>query len=924
MGGICLILATSLCGQCPDRSLLWNRLVFLRDSSSISSKAQLDELLSDQLVLEKCGFTNDSVYAYLLQRAGVMHYLQSDLVEAIRNTKKAVNVINTNKGSSAINPRRLLDCYNNLIFYYNSLNRVADKMEAIDSLIAIAKRLKAVTKEILFQGEQRIEYLYDIGDYVRCADYITLYQNISKEYVQDDRDQSELLKALSIWEINIQLAFKRYEIAESLLTNEIAKWSAKNNRTNLGALYEQLAEVQVSRKEFQKALANFQKAIEYQKSLGDYLNCKITQNNIGFFLYTNGYFDYSEALANYRKALKYVNRNQNNARLDSFESLNIFANIANVYVRQNEFDSAFANFRNAFNQIKQGSDEKTILKTSLEEFVQNKRTNYLVSLLIDKGTAFLLLYKKDKNPAALTNAIEVFKATDQLLNRIRSEQVEITSQLFWRSVSRRLYEQAIEASLLINNPEEAFYFFEKSRAVILNDQLMQLKIGSDKILTRAQFKRKIVLLERALELANLSPEQSKNTRDELLVQKQRLDSLELMMKRNNTFYYQSFYDTSSTTLTEIQKKLLQGKTTLLELFEGDSAVYSLLITSAKIYFDKIDRRDFTSTATRYIEYLSDRTSSNKLSALNEYYKTASHLYRLIFGNHPVTPGSIIISPDGKYFPFESLVTNQNFSAPEYFLKDYAVSYAYSARYLLSDFSLNTSSNSGDFLGIAPVRYASGFSLGSLQGSDASLKEIGSNFSAPSLLISEKATRNNFLEQYARYRIIQLYTHAADSGKNGEPVIHFVDSALYLSDLIAESKPLTRLIVLSACETGNGKLYQGEGVFSFNRAFASLGIPSSIINLWSVDNESTYKITELFYKYISEGEPADIALQQAKLSFLEKSSKQYRLPYYWAPAIIAGKTEILAEKKKDKWKYIAAILLVAAALSFWGWKKARSR
>jgi CHAT domain-containing protein len=112
----------------------------------------------------------------------------------------------------------------------------------------------------------------------------------------------------------------------------------------------------------------------------------------------------------------------------------------------------------------------------------------------------------------------------------------------------------------------------------------------------------------------------------------------------------------------------------------------------------------------------------------------------------------------------------------------------------------------------------------------------------------------------------LYTHSSDSSGRGEPVIYFADSALYLSDLISEYKPLARLIVLSACETGAGKVYNGEGVFSFNRGFAAIGIPAAITNLWSVENASTYKLTELFYKYLTRGIPSDIALQKAKLEF----------------------------------------------------------
>lgn len=173
-----------------------------------------------------------------------------------------------------------------------------------------------------------------------------------------------------------------------------------------------------------------------------------------------------------------------------------------------------------------------------------------------------------------------------------------------------------------------------------------------------------------------------------------------------------------------------------------------------------------------------------------------------------------------------------------------------------------------------------------------------------------------MQQFYSYKIIQLYTHASDSSNGGEPVIYFADSVLSLSELIPENKTAAQLIVLSACETGNGKLYKGEGVFSFNRGFAALGIPSAVINLWSVENESTYKITELFYKYISEGLPLDVALQKAKLDFIQNAPKGKKLPYYWAAAILAGKTDAIEMGHRFNWYWVAmGAGIILAGLGF---------
>jgi CHAT domain-containing protein len=139
--------------------------------------------------------------------------------------------------------------------------------------------------------------------------------------------------------------------------------------------------------------------------------------------------------------------------------------------------------------------------------------------------------------------------------------------------------------------------------------------------------------------------------------------------------------------------------------------------------------------------------------------------------------------------------------------------------------------------------------------------------------------------------------------------------LRLSELLAEKKPLAKLIVLSACETGTGQLYKGEGVFSFNRGFAALGIPSSVSNLWSVDNVSTYHLTELFYKYLARGLPMDEALQKAKLEFMRESSKEKALPFYWAGAILAGKTDAIQLKKSPSSTFIVLLITLSCVLVF---------
>src|SRR6185436_3646253 len=115
-------------------------------------------------------------------------------------------------------------------------------------------------------------------------------------------------------------------------------------------------------------------------------------------------------------------------------------------------------------------------------------------------------------------------------------------------------------------------------------------------------------------------------------------------------------------------------------------------------------------------------------------------------------------------PFEALITNTNSHEPDYLINQYATSYTYSAKYLTNQFAVNTKTTN-NLLGIAPVQYKNYHNLATLSGSDNSLENINNYFSNTTNYVLGNATKNNFIENFPRYNIIQLYTHASDSSTN---------------------------------------------------------------------------------------------------------------------------------------------------------------
>jgi len=908
--------------QCMNRDSLWKRLVYLRDSSRVPPNVQLIELKKYESQANNCSYRNDSLHVLLLQRIGSAYLKLGDYSQSENFIKAAVNIVEKNRGKPYINESFLVRCYYTLSSIYKAQSSLSRKAWAEDSCIAVALRTHTIDIFLLQALIEKVNTLCETGDFYRSIEYANKGEDISSTILHG-MDSLKYSTQFFFWKVNALYFLNQFTQAEKILNKKIEEFSKVGTTDYDGYLYERMASIKTQEEDYPAAIKYYDQSLSSNKKKKAYLSCLQTYVNMGYYLYDDRLHNNEKALNCYSMALKFASLCLNNASpMDSVEiniqRLNIYESMANVYVSKAVFDSAEIYFHKAYSQVI-GDYEKNKSITGYNiDFIDGKNAVYLLYTLIDEGDGFLKKYYIFKDTNSLDEAARIYSMANGLQSRINSQQVDFQSRLFWRNNLHRLYENAIETHYLLNQFKEAFYFFEKSRAFLLSEQLKKQQVlGKDDIFKLSRIKQKNLQLNRELNSLSINSGHYIETQNKIFANNQELLQLEQFFKSHNPFYYQSIIDTNTVQLSDLQIKLFENHEAMLEIFSGDSAVYTLLITGQNSYLNKTSKSEFEQITNLYNSLISNSARLN-----NEYSKfiqTSNHLYRLLFNKNRVPAGRLIISPDGHYFPFEALITDTNRTT--YFLNDHSVSYTYSARYLLNDFFADSSVSTGSFLGLAPVKFPTALHLATLSQSDVSLEKISSNFRNSQIITGSGASRNNFMHQFQSYKIIQLYTHASDSSSYGEPVLYFADSALYLSELIPENKTATQLIVLSACETGNGKLYKGEGVFSFNRGFAALGIPSSIINLWSVENESTYKITELFYKYVAEGLPLDVALQKAKLDFIDTSPKKRRLPYYWAAMVVVGKTDAVEVNAGFQWKWIALMgVTILITLVYFGIKR----
>jgi CHAT domain-containing protein len=96
---------------------------------------------------------------------------------------------------------------------------------------------------------------------------------------------------------------------------------------------------------------------------------------------------------------------------------------------------------------------------------------------------------------------------------------------------------------------------------------------------------------------------------------------------------------------------------------------------------------------------------------------------------------------------------------------------------------------------------------------------------------------------------------------------------------------TKLVVLSACDTGVGEVRNGDGVYGLRRAFVLAGAESQMMSLWPVPDRSTSDLMAGYYTRLTNGDSRGDALRAVQLHLLARQPRAH--PYYWAGFILSG-------------------------------------
>ena len=191
----------------------------------------------------------------------------------------------------------------------------------------------------------------------------------------------------------------------------------------------------------------------------------------------------------------------------------------------------------------------------------------------------------------------------------------------------------------------------------------------------------------------------------------------------------------------------------------------------------------------------------------------------------------------------------------------------------------------------------GYQLERIPATAAEVQGIVSLFSSPQArtktLIGLDATKEQLLRtDLTQYDFIHFATHGILPVESGikEPALvlsydgqNRSDMLLTLSEIL-NLKLQAKLVVLSACNTGSGRVTKAEGVASLGSAFLAAGSESVLMSLWDVSDASTALLMKEYYRNLLSGKSKVESLAAARAEIV---SKGYDSPFFWAPFILTG-------------------------------------
>ena len=647
--------------------------------------------------------------------------------------------------------------------------------------------------------------------------------------------------------------------------------------------------------------------------------------------------------------------------------------MAEAFQKSNQADSALFYFQHALITMlpeMQGADYLEVPKN-----IEPQVNMFTLEALRRKANVMKWYYDNcDKDLRYLESCLGHQLAAIKLMDTKRTNFLTIGSSVGLNEEFFSIFEDALLVCLHLHEVtndssylKTAFYIVEKSKAMALLETVRATQLNASTLLPDAAkqqeyelksniaYHEKLLTSEKSKADSLKSHKRIRDLSQQLFELNLTYDSLVDVFKQDFPTYFYLKHNNSVATTDAVQRHLSGKNTALIEYFVGDSTLAMFIFTPTEFY---VHSQRIDSTFIGQVGELKSildgesltyqkKTDDQIKADFEQFTQLSGHLFQTLL--QPALAHTdackLVIVPDGVlgYLPFEVLLTkpsspeNYNYRSLPYLFLEKATSYEFSSTLLLEPRAKQGSSSlyagfapsyEGDELlasrgedSLVTSRVYEGLfrdnGLENLQYNQDEIKEVGAMTSGATFLGSQ-AQEQSFLNEAGKARILHLAMHALTNDQEPSfsqlifslPNDTVQDGKLHVYEL-CNLQLNAELAVLSACRSGTGKLRRGEGIMSFSRAFKSAGCPNIVMSLWRANDFSTKEIIADFFRNLKLGQDKDVALQQARKSFLlDKASETMTHPSYWATFVLIGDDKPI-EIGVASWLWWAAVVLLAA-------------
>ncbi len=684
--------------------------------------------------------------------------------------------------------------------------------------------------------------------------------NLANLYTDLDKAESLLIRALAIEE-------KLYGSEDTRVAQSIY---------NLCVIYSKKGEYEEAKSFCQRSL----EIVENRMGIGHPWTSPVI-NQIATINRLTGKYDEAEKF--YKRAIT-IEQNTKGKYHPNLGSM--FTNLASMYSEKGEFDKAVESQEVANNILEYN------IKLNLLIGSERDKLNYLKTLARFENQTLSLNFRVEKKSQAATNL-----AINTIFQR-KGRVLDSMSEVF-NSLRQRFNEDDQQLLENLNHTTK---------------QLVDLILVGRRKLKANEYQQKIDKLSRQRE--NLENQISLRS-SEFHSQTKSFDlqAIRKNLPQNSALLeFSIYYHTQSETFDlagEKKTKKAKEPRYVVYIVTSDNEVQGVELGTVK----NIDK-----AIVAYREALANPKHKDTKELGKALGEKVFEPLRFALGNK----AHLLISPDGllNLIPFEALVNKKE----RYLIELFSISYLTSGRDLMR-MQVARESKAPPILVASPTfgnaklnSTSSTEKTKDLQKSVTATRNLSDTYFAPLDGTKREALAIKRLFPKAQFLTEVNATETALKKIKAPQMLHIATHGFFLEDIKDEIKnPLlrsglafaganqrksgnddgiltaleasglnlwgTKLVVLSACDTGLGEVKNGEGVYGLRRAFTIAGTESLIMSLWAVSDYVTRELMTDYYKNLKAGMGRNEALRQVQLEMLKKKNRQH--PFYWAGFIQSG-------------------------------------